>query len=106
MTAEVAIDVASIYRAHLDYVWASLRRLGAPASDLEDIAPRQEGVRKVFAMQAGREIRVMVDPESVDDQATALISHESATAIEREMQYPGQIKITVIRELRATRHAR
>ena len=84
----------------------SLEQYVTRLSDLEDIALRQEGVRKVFAMQAGREIRVMVDPESVDDQATALISHEIATAIEREMQYPGQIKITVIRELRATRHAR
>jgi len=84
----------------------SLEQYVTRLSDLEDIALRQEGVRKVFAMQAGREVRVMVDPESVDDQATALISHEIATAIEREMQYPGQIKITVIRELRATRHAR
>lgn len=75
-------------------------------SDLEDIALRQEGVRKVFAMQAGREIRVMVDPGRVDDQATALISHEIAAAIEREMEYPGQIKITVIRELRSTRIAK
>ncbi|MCB0857122.1 MAG: ribonuclease Y [Solirubrobacterales bacterium] len=74
--------------------------------DLEEIALRHEGVRKVFAMQAGREIRVMVDPGRVDDQATALISHEIAAAIEREMEYPGQVKITVIRELRSTRIAR
>lgn len=75
-------------------------------SDLEEIALRQDGVQRVFAMQAGREIRVMVDPGQVDDQATALISHEIAAAIEREMEYPGQIKITVIRELRSTRIAR
>ncbi|MGA7436049.1 MAG: ribonuclease Y, partial [Solirubrobacterales bacterium] len=61
--------------------------------------------RKVYAMQAGREIRVIVDPGQVDDGAVAVISHEIATAIEREMQYPGQIKITVIRELRSTRIA-
>lgn len=79
-----------------------VNRLG----DLEEIALRQEGVRKVFAMQAGREIRVMVDPGQVDDESTALISHEIATAIEREMEYPGQIRITVIRELRSTRIAR
>jgi len=78
-----------------------VRRLG----DLEQIALRQPGVRKVYAMQAGREIRVMVDPGQVDDQAVALLSHEIATAIEREMEYPGQVKITVIRELRATRIA-
>ncbi len=78
-----------------------VRRLG----DLEQIALRQPGVKKVYAMQAGREIRVMVDPDQVDDQAVALLSHEIATAIEREMEYPGQVKITVIRELRATRIA-
>jgi ribonucrease Y len=78
-----------------------VRRLG----DLEQIALRQPGVKKVYAMQAGREIRVMVDPGRVDDQAVALLSHEIATAIEREMEYPGQVKITVIRELRATRIA-
>jgi len=75
-----------------------VRRLG----DLEQIALRQPGVNKVYAMQAGRELRVMVDPGRIDDQAVALLSHEIATAIEREMEYPGQVKITVIRELRAT----
>jgi ribonucrease Y len=83
----------------------SLEQYVTRLGDLEEIALRQAGVKKVFAMQAGREIRVMVDPESVDDEATALISHEIATAIEREMQFPGQIKITVIRELRSTRTA-
>ena len=83
----------------------SLEQYVTRLSDLEDIAMRQEGVKKVFAMQAGREIRVMVDPEVVSDQTMAVISHEIATAIEREMQYPGQIKITVIRELRSTHHA-
>ena len=78
-----------------------VRRLG----DLEEIALRQPGVLKVYAMQAGREIRVMVDPGRVDDQAVAVVSHEIATAIEREMEYPGQVKITVIRELRSTRVA-
>lgn len=78
-----------------------VRRLG----DLEEIALRQPGVLKVYAMQAGREIRVMVDPGRVDDQAVAVLSHEIASAIEREMEYPGQVKITVIRELRATRVA-
>lgn len=80
----------------------SLEQYVTRLGDLEEIARRQPGVRKVYAMQAGREIRVMVDPGKVDDQAVAVISHEIATAIEREMQYPGQIKITVIRELRAS----
>ncbi len=84
----------------------SLEQYVTRLGDLEQIAMRQDGVNKVFAMQAGREIRVMVDPGQVDDDATALISHEIAAAIEREMEYPGQIKITVIRELRSTRIAK
>ena len=84
----------------------SLEQYVTRLGDLEEIAGRHEGVKKVFAMQAGREIRIMVDPGQVDDEATALISHEIAAAIEREMEYPGQVKITVIRELRSTRIAR
>ena len=57
--------------------------------DLEEIASRHSGVHKVFAMRAGREIRVMVDPGEVDDDSAALISHEIASAIEKEMEYPG-----------------
>lgn len=74
-------------------------------SDLEQIAKRHKGVRKVFAMKAGREIRVMVDPGQVDDAEAGLIAHEVATAIESEMEYPGRIKVTVIRESRSTAFA-
>ena len=56
-------------------------------------------------MRAGREIRVMVDPGVVDDETAALIAHEIATAVEKEMEYPGRIKITVIRESRSTSYA-
>jgi ribonucrease Y len=73
--------------------------------DLEALASRHEGVEKVYAMQAGREMRVMVDPGEVDDERAALISHEIASAVEREVSYPGRIKITVIRESRATNYA-
>ncbi len=73
--------------------------------DLEEIAMRQQGVERVFAMRAGREIRVVVDPGEVDDERAALISHEIAAAVEKEMEYPGRIKITVIRESRATSFA-
>jgi ribonucrease Y len=73
--------------------------------DLEEIASRHSGVHKVFAMRAGREIRVMVDPGEVDDDSAAMISHEIASAIEKEMEYPGRIKITVIRESRSTSYA-
>jgi ribonuclease Y len=83
----------------------SLERYVTRLRDLEEIAQRHDGVRKVYAMQAGREIRVMVDPGEVDDDTAALISHEIATAIEREMEYPGRIKITVIRESRSTTFA-
>jgi ribonuclease Y len=74
--------------------------------DLEALAARHEGVEKVYAMQAGREMRIMVDPGEVDDARAALISHEIASAVEREVSYPGRIKITVIRESRATSYAR
>jgi len=73
--------------------------------DLEEIAARHEGVERVYAMRAGREIRVIVDPGQIDDERAALISHEIAGAIEKEMEYPGQIKITVIRESRSTSYA-
>jgi ribonucrease Y len=84
----------------------SLEQYVSRLRDLEEIALRHSGVERVYAMQAGREIRVMVDPGEVDDEASALISHEIATAIEREMEYPGRIKITVIRESRATTYAK
>jgi ribonuclease Y len=83
----------------------SLERYVTRLRDLEQIAQRHDGVKKVYAMQAGREIRVMVDPGQVDDDAAALISHEIATAVEREMEFPGRIKITVIRESRSTTFA-
>jgi ribonuclease Y len=74
--------------------------------DLEHIATRHDGVDKVYAMQAGREIRVMVLPGALDDDDAVLLSHEIAREIEQELEYPGQIKVTVIRESRATDYAR
>jgi ribonucrease Y len=74
--------------------------------DLEQIATRHNGVDKVYAMQAGREIRVMVLPGTLDDDGAVLLSHEIAREIEQELEYPGQIKVTVIRESRATDYAR
>jgi ribonucrease Y len=73
--------------------------------DLEEIASRHQGVARVFAMRAGREIRVVVDPGEVDDDRAALIAHEIAATVEKEMDYPGRIKITVIRESRSTSYA-
>jgi len=74
--------------------------------ELEEIAGRHPGVDKVYAMHAGREIRVIVQPEHVDDDAAALLSRQIARDVERELEYPGQIKVTVIRESRATDYAR
>ncbi len=74
--------------------------------DLEQIASRHKGVDKVYAMQAGREIRVMVAPGAIDDDAATLLSYEIAREIEKELEYPGQIKVTVIRESRAVEYAR
>jgi ribonuclease Y len=74
--------------------------------DLEQIATRHKGVDKVYAMQAGREIRVMVAPTTLDDDAATLLSYEIAREIEKELEYPGQIKVTVIRESRSVEYAR
>jgi ribonucrease Y len=74
--------------------------------DLEQIATRHKGVEKVYAMQAGREIRVMVTPDRIDDDGALLLSREIARDIERELEYPGQIKVTVIRESRAVEYAK
>ena len=73
---------------------------------LEEIASAHEGVEKVFAMQAGREIRVMVKPDQVDDIHAQVIAHDVAKQVEEELAYPGQIRITVVRESRATEYAR
>ncbi len=73
---------------------------------LEQIALAQRGVEKVFAMQAGREVRVMVKPESVDDIQAQVIARDVAKQVEEELTYPGQIRVTVVRESRATEFAR
>ncbi len=73
---------------------------------LESIAMAQDGVEKVFAMQAGREIRVMVKPGDIDDIQAQVIARDVAKQVEDELTYPGQIRVTVIRESRATEYAR
>jgi len=75
-------------------------------SQLETLASEFKGVDKVFAIQAGREVRVVVTPDTVDDAAAARLTDEIARKIERELQYPGQIKVVVIRETRAVGVAR
>jgi len=73
---------------------------------LEGVAARHAGVEKVYALQAGREIRVIVKPKEIDDDAAVLLSHEIAREIEDQLEYPGQIKVTVIRESRAIEYAK
>ena len=68
---------------------------------LEEIASSYKGVERTYAIQAGREVRVMVEPDTVDEAATTVLAHDIAQRIENEMQYPGQVKVVVIRESRA-----
>jgi ribonuclease Y len=74
--------------------------------DLETLALSYNGVEKAYAIQAGRELRVIVEAEKVSDAESEKLSFEMADKIQKEMQYPGQIKVTVIREKRAVNIAR
>jgi ribonuclease Y len=114
---------------HMDIDWPSLEAMIVQAADaisaarpgarrdilesyvkrlekLEGIADSFEGVSKSFALQAGREIRILVEGEKISDEATVWLSKDIARRIEAELQYPGQIKVTVIRETRAVEFAR
>ena len=73
---------------------------------LEQMALSYKGVDKCYAIQAGREIRIIVKPEDVSDETSSMISRELAKKIESEMTYPGQIKVTVIRESRYVEYAK
>jgi ribonuclease Y len=73
---------------------------------LEEICTSHPGVAKTFAMQAGREVRVMVKPEEVDDLSAQVLARDIAKQVEEELQYPGQIKITVVRETRSVEVAK
>jgi ribonuclease Y len=73
---------------------------------LEDIANSYPGVKKAYALQAGREIRIIVEEEKVDDERARILAREIAKRVEDEMNFPGQIKVNVIREKRAIEYAR
>ena len=79
-----------------------MRRL----TELEELAVSFQGVQKCYAIQAGRELRVLVDAENVTDEKASSLSFDISQKIEKEMQYPGQIKVTVIREMRAVNYAK
>jgi ribonucrease Y len=114
---------------HMDIDWPSLEAMIVQAADaisaarpgarrdilesyvkrlekLEGIADSFDGVSKAFALQAGREIRIVVEAERISDEATVWLSKDIARRIENELEYPGQIKVTVIRETRAVEFAR
>ena len=114
---------------HMDIDWPSLESMLVQAADaisaarpgarrdilesyvkrlekLEHIADSFEGVAKAFALQAGREIRIMVESDSVSDEEAVWLSKDIAKRVENELEYPGQIKVTVIRETRAIDYAR
>jgi len=74
--------------------------------NLERIATSFTGVDKAYAIQAGREIRVLVKPQEIDDASAMTMAREMAKKIEEELQYPGQIKVTVLRETRAIEYAK
>ena len=76
------------------------------AKQLEEIADSFQGVNKAYAMQAGREIRIMVEPTEITDNEASLLAREVSKKIENDVQYPGQIKITVCRETRAVEYAK
>ena len=88
--------------ARREIVESYLKRL----KELEGLALEFDGVNKCYAMQAGRELRVMVDAENVDDRKAGMLSYEISQKIEKDLQYPGQIKVTVIREMRAVNYAK
>jgi ribonuclease Y len=99
-----AADAISAARpgARKDSYEKYLKRL----EDLENVANGFEGVEKSYAIQAGREVRIVVAPNSINDKRAEELSEEIARRVENELQYPGQIKVVVIRETRAVNFAR
>jgi ribonucrease Y len=73
---------------------------------LEQIADSFEGVEKAYAIQAGREVRIMVKPDKIDDASAVSVARDIVKRIEEDMEYPGQIKVMVIRETRAVDYAK
>ena len=125
--SDAVVDAMAAH--HMDIDWPSLEAMIVQAADavsaarpgarrdilesyvkrlekLEEIADSFKGVNKAFALQAGREIRIMVESGQVSDEEAIWLSKDIAKRIENELEYPGQIKVTVIRETRAIDYAR
>ncbi|HEF9749619.1 TPA: ribonuclease Y, partial [Campylobacter coli] len=88
--------------ARREVLEAFLRRV----SELEEIAKSKEGIKNAYAINAGREIRVIANAKLVNDDESVLLAKEIAAEIQEKMQYPGEIKVNVIRELRAIEYAK
>ena len=84
------------------YVFSNLKT----REGLETIATSFPGVEKSYAIQAGREIRIIVEPDKIDDASAVLLARDIASRIEQDMEYPGQVQVTVVRESRAVQYAR
>ncbi|MEX2671078.1 MAG: ribonuclease Y [Phycisphaeraceae bacterium] len=84
----------------------TLERYIKRLEQLEDIATNFEGVREAYAIQAGREVRVIVDAERIDDSISHKLARDIANRVEQEMTYPGEVRVTVLREIRAVEYAR
>lgn len=99
-----AADAISASRpgARRETLTAYLKRL----ESLEEIANSFNGVESSYAIQAGREIRIIINPDSISDDAATKMSRDVAKKIEETMQYPGQIKVTIVRETRAVEYAK
>jgi ribonuclease Y len=99
-------DICNAIGAHHDEVEMTSMISPIIQVELEDLALTYPGVSRSYAIQAGRELRVVVDCDKVDDQQTAQLSYDISQRIQTEMTYPGQVKVTVIRETRAVNFAR
>ena len=84
----------------------SLERYVKRLQELEELAMSFDGIRQAYAIQAGREVRVIVDAKLVDDRTGAKLARDIAKKIEQELTYPGEIKVTLIREVRSVEYAR
>ena len=108
---EVLADDGRVHAVAPEHVGGALRREDLEAyikriRTLEEMATAFKGVSQAYAIQAGREVRIIVKPEEIDDLEATRLARDLAKKIEETMQYPGQIRVTVIRETRAVDYAK